>query len=71
MTQSVWNDRETLLLMMLSNYLRLTEHRVFVKRLTELFAVYAEQVTDIRKKSTHQVLYKSRHIERQRNICKR
>jgi hypothetical protein len=69
--QSIWNDRETLLVLMLSNYLRSTAHRVSVQTLTELYNINASENADIRNKSPHQVLYKIRHIDRQRSICNR
>jgi hypothetical protein len=69
--QSIWCDSETILVFMLSNYLRSTEHRVSIQRLTELYRVYAAKIADVRSKSPHQVLYKIRHIDRQRSICRR
>jgi hypothetical protein len=69
--QSIWNDRETLLVLMLSNYLRSTAHRVSVQTLTELYNINASENAAIRNKSPHQVLNKIRHIDRRRSICNR
>jgi hypothetical protein len=66
---SIWNERETILLMVLSNYLHVTEPRVSVKPLMELFNLYASEENNVRKKSNHQVLYKIRHLDNKRKIC--
>jgi hypothetical protein len=69
LVQSVWNDRECLLLMSLTQYLKEVEHHVSVKYMTGIFNSYSGTLSEIRSKSLHQILYKMRHVDSCRNVC--
>jgi hypothetical protein len=68
--QSIWNDRENLLLRSLLNFVQITKHHVSPKLVANLYNTYAEKVCEIRKKSTYQVLFKIRHLNANRSVCR-
>jgi hypothetical protein len=67
--QSIWNDRENLLLISLMSLVQITKHHISTQTVANLYNTYAEQVREIRKKSLHQVLYKMRHLNDNRSVC--
>jgi hypothetical protein len=67
--QSIWSDKENLLLKSLIDHVQLSERHVSVKTVANLYNDYADQLSQVRRKTTYQVMYKIRHLNSNRNVC--
>lgn len=67
--QSIWSQKENLLLMSLIDYVQLTERHVLVKTVANLYNSYVDRLSQVRRKTTYQILYKIRHLNNNRNVC--
>lgn len=67
--QSIWSVKENLLLKSLIDHVQLSERHVSVKTVANVYNTYVDQLSQVRRKTTYQVMYKIRHLNRNRNVC--
>jgi hypothetical protein len=66
---SIWTDREALLLAIVIQCVQTADMHLSVKKIAELFNLYSNNFTGVRKKTQSQITFKMRYLRKYRRIC--
>jgi hypothetical protein len=69
LVQSIWTERESLLLGVVIQVVQLADCYLSVKTIVEIFNTYGANFSDIRPKTQSQVAFKMSHLKKYKSIC--